>query len=70
MAETTTEEEKEFKMTHEDGSISLVKGRVITTDHGVLDADGNPKISVHVSLDKTMQPWPAVDPVVAPTEEK
>lgn len=62
MAETVTEEEKEFEMTHEDGTVSHVKGRVITTHHGVNDDEGNPKVSVHVSLDKVAQPWPAITP--------
>jgi hypothetical protein len=48
MAETTTVEEKEFTVTNADGTVSTVKGDVVTTDHGVVDADGNPKISVHI----------------------
>lgn len=49
--ETTSEEEKEFQVTHPDGSTSVIKGKVVTTDHGVTDEDGNPKISVHVALE-------------------
>lgn len=60
MAETTTEEEKEFQINHEDGSISTVTGRLITTDHGVTDEDGNPKISVHVSLHQDLSPGPVL----------
>lgn len=62
MGETVTEEDKVFKMEHEDGSVSHVKGRVITTHHNVKDKDGNPKVSVHVSLDKSQMPWPANTP--------
>ena len=59
MAETTTEEEKEFVIDHGDGIKSHVKGRIITTHHGTTDEEGNPKISVHVSLDKSQIPFPA-----------
>lgn len=61
MAETVTEEEREFTIDHGNGITSQVKGRVITTDHGVQDENGNQKISVHVSLDKAQVPFPAVD---------
>ena len=50
MAETTTTEEKEFTVTNEDGSVSTVKGQIMTTDHGVVDKDGYPKISVHINV--------------------
>lgn len=50
MAETTTEEEKEFTVTNEDGSVSTVKGQIMTTDHGETDKDGYPKISVHINV--------------------
>ena len=50
MSETTTEEEKEFTVTNEDGSVSTVKGNVKTIDHGEVDADGYPKISVHINV--------------------
>lgn len=56
MAETTTEEEREFKVTHPDGSESVIKGKVIVTDHGVTDEDGNPKISTHVALEGPAMP--------------
>lgn len=50
MAETTSEEEKEFTVTNEDGSVSVVKGKVMTTNHGVTDENGYPKISVHINV--------------------
>jgi hypothetical protein len=49
MPEKVTKEEKEFTVTHEDGSTSVVKGQITTTDHGVTDEDGFPKISVHIN---------------------
>lgn len=60
--ETTTNEEREFKVTHDDGSVSLIKGNVAVTDHGVTDENGFPKISTHISMDPTTQTWPAVEP--------
>jgi len=54
--ETVTEEEKEFTVTHPDGSTSVIKGKLIQTDHGVTDADGNPKISAHVALSGPVMP--------------
>ncbi len=45
---STVTEEKEFTITNADGTISTVKGDGTTTDHGVVDKDGNPKISVHI----------------------
>lgn len=60
--ETTTNEEREFKVTHDDGSVSLIKGNVAVTDHGVTDENGFPKISTHISMDPTTQTWPAVTP--------
>lgn len=56
MAESTTEEEREFKVTHEDGSMSTIKGKVIVTDHGVTDEEGNPKISTHIALEGPVMP--------------
>lgn len=50
MAETVTEEEKEMTITGEDGVESKVMAKVITTDHGVTDEDGNPKISVNINV--------------------
>lgn len=50
MAESTTEEEKEFTVTNADGSVSTVKGKIVTTDHGVTDKDGYPKISVNINV--------------------
>jgi hypothetical protein len=60
MAETTTEEERKFTIDHGNGATSTIKGRVITTDHGVTDEEGNPKISVHISMDQSVPPLPAV----------
>lgn len=48
--ETVTTEEKEFTIAHEDGAISTVKGSIMTTDHGVTDEEGYPKISVHINV--------------------
>lgn len=48
MPETTTTEEKEFTVTNADGTVSTIKGDVVTTDHGVVDENGYPKISVHI----------------------
>jgi uncharacterized Rossmann fold enzyme len=56
MPETTTEEEKEFTISHPDGSTSTIKGKVVTTDHGVTDKDGNPKISSHIALSGQVMP--------------
>lgn len=50
MEETITEEAKEMTVTNLDGSESKVMAKVITTDHGVTDKDGNPKISVEVKV--------------------
>ncbi len=47
---TITEEERELTLTHDDGTTSTVIGKVITTDHGVTDEDGNPKISVEIKV--------------------
>ena len=67
MPETTTEPDKEYTIDHGNGVISTVtahpSGHVIVTDHGVTDEDGNPKISVHVQLDKSQVPFPAVEPL-------
>jgi uncharacterized Rossmann fold enzyme len=56
MEETVTEEEREFKVTHEDGSQSVIKGKIVNTDHGVTDEDGNPKISTHIALEGPIMP--------------
>jgi hypothetical protein len=48
--ETITEEDREFTLTHEDGTTETVVGKVITTDHGETDNDGFPKISVEVKV--------------------
>lgn len=57
--ETVTIEEREFNVTHDDGSSSTIKGIVITTDHGVTDENGYPKISTHMSLDPVTPNMPA-----------
>jgi len=57
--ESTTTEEKEFTLTHEDGSTSTVKGQIMTTDHGVVDAEGNPKISVNINVPMASPRTPA-----------
>lgn len=56
MADTVTEEEREFIVTHEDGSKSTIKGMVIHTDHGETDEEGNPKVSVHLALEGPVMP--------------
>lgn len=56
MSESVTEEEREFKVTHPDGSMSTIKGKVVVTDHGVTDAEGNPKISTHIALEGPVMP--------------
>lgn len=58
---TTTEEEREFAVAHPDGSQSTIKGKVITTDHGVTDEDGNPKISTHIALSGPVMPVHILD---------
>jgi hypothetical protein len=63
MAEPVPEEDKVYTIDHGKGVISTVRshpsGHIITTDHGVTDADGNPKISVHVQTDRSKVPFPA-----------
>lgn len=68
MAETESEEEKEITLTHEDGSTSIVKGRLVQTDHGVTDKDGNPKISAHLHLNLAEAAGPAPGVVDTPGE--
>ena len=58
MAETVTEEEREFTIDHGNGGQSVIKGRVVTTDHGETDKDGNPKISVHIAMDQSAPALP------------
>jgi len=48
--EKVTVEQKEMTVEHEDGSIEKVLGTITTTDHGVTDEEGNPKISVNVGV--------------------
>lgn len=56
MSESVTEEEREFEVTHPDGSMSVIKGKIVTTDHGVTDEDGNQKISTHIALTGPVMP--------------
>ena len=47
---TMTEEDKEMTITGADGVETKVMAKVITTDHGVTDEEGNPKISVEIKV--------------------
>ena len=46
--ETVTTEEKEMTATGPDGKEHKFIGKVITTDHGVTDENGMPKISKNI----------------------
>lgn len=48
--ETVKVEEKEMTVTGIDGVPVKVMAKVITTDHGVNDEEGNPKISVEIKV--------------------
>lgn len=48
--ETVTEEDREMTVTDLDGKQTKVMAKVVTTDHGVTDEDGNPKISVNIKV--------------------
>lgn len=48
--ETVTTEDKEMTVTTVDGREVKVMAKVIRTDHGVTDAEGNPKISVEIKV--------------------
>lgn len=48
--ETVTTEEKEMTVTGLDGIPVKVMAKVIRTDHGVTDAEGNPKISIEIKV--------------------
>lgn len=48
--ETITTEVKEMTVTGIDGKKTKVKAQVITTDHGVTDENGIPKISVNIKV--------------------
>lgn len=48
--ETVTTEDKEMTVTGADGVPTKIMAKVITTDHGVTDAEGNPKISVEIKV--------------------
>lgn len=48
--ETVTNEEKEFTVTNEDGTISHVTGTITTTDHGVTDEHGHTMISKNITV--------------------
>lgn len=53
MTEKITTEKKEMTVTNNDGEELKVMAEVITTDHGIFDEDGNPKISVEVKIPAT-----------------
>lgn len=57
-----TEEEKEFKVTHPDGSESVIKGKIVTTDHKETDEEGFPKISTHIALSGPVMPVHIINP--------
>lgn len=57
-----TEEEKEFPVTHPDGSMSVIKGKIVTTDHGETDEEGYPKISTHIALSGPVMPVHILNP--------
>jgi len=59
--EKITTEEKEMTVTGADGVPVTVMAKVITTDHGVTDEEGNPKISVEIKV-------PAITVGVTPGE--
>lgn len=48
--ETVTTEDKEMTVTTIDGKQHKVMAKVIRTDHGVTDEEGNPKISVEIKV--------------------
>lgn len=48
--ETVTTEDKEMTLTGLDGAQTKVMAKVIRTDHGVTDEEGNPKISVEIKV--------------------
>lgn len=48
--EKITTEDKEMTVTTPDGDQHKVMAQVVTTDHGVTDEEGNPKISVEVKV--------------------
>jgi hypothetical protein len=48
--ETVTTEDKEMTVTGPDGVETKVMAKVIRTDHGVTDEEGNPKISVEIKV--------------------
>lgn len=48
--ETVTTEDKEMTVTTLDGEQHKVMAKVIRTDHGVTDEEGNPKISVEIKV--------------------
>lgn len=48
--ETVTIEDKEMTVTTMDGQQVKVVAKVIRTDHGVTDEEGNPKISVEIKV--------------------
>lgn len=48
--EKITTEDKEMTVTDISGNAVKVMAKVVTTDHGVTDEDGNQKISVNVHI--------------------
>lgn len=48
--ETVTTEDKEMTVTTIDGQQVKVMAKVIRTDHGVTDEEGNPKVSVEIKV--------------------
>lgn len=48
--ETVTTEKRKMTITDTDGKQHEVIGKVITTDHGVKDENGIPKVSVEVKV--------------------
>ena len=62
MVEKVTESEREFQVSHPDGSTSTIKGKLVQTDHGVVDENGNPKLSAHVALSGPIMPTHVLNP--------
>lgn len=51
--EKVTTEDREVTITDVNGVENKAIVRIITTDHGVTDEDGNPKISVEIKVPST-----------------
>lgn len=52
--ETVKTEHRKMTVTGPDGVPTNVMAKVITTDHGVTDEEGNPKISVNIKVPPIM----------------